>query len=279
MCGEYSRKETCSRVSQKELYLLVHLRNVILLKVFFSLYQIKSFTSPYLFSGLMLAGGSSKTSSSSSVVQPSSDFISFTDSNLRGGDTYTQPSFSRLVKGATESGPADGMLPLNTFSSLVPLPQSSGSASSSSKLYENSHPGGTELASAGYKRPQPSSSSSSSSAASSSSTGEEGVKKKKKGNWRNRYGPCFTTTQESKTPEGAEISAMALPSSSSLSPSSSSVVGRSSAATISSSNVTVGGAGTSSLTNQKSPSLLRNGSLQSLTVSSPPAATGKPETY
>ncbi|XP_053343562.1 protein AF-10 isoform X3 [Clarias gariepinus] len=233
---------------------------------------VPSSTSPFQ-QGLMLAGGSSKTSSSSSVVQPSSDFISFTDSNLRGGDTYTQPSFSRLVKGATESGPADGMLPLNTFSSLVPLPQSSGSASSSSKLYENSHPGGTELASAGYKRPQPSSSSSSSSAASSSSTGEEGVKKKKRGNWRNRYGPCFTTTQESKTPEGAEISAMALPSSSSLSPSSSSVVGRSSAATISSSNVTVGGAGTSSLTNQKSPSLLRNGSLQSLTVSSPPAAT------
>ncbi|XP_060755994.1 protein AF-10 isoform X3 [Neoarius graeffei] len=233
---------------------------------------VPSSTSPFQ-QGLMLAGGSSKTSSSSSVAQPSSDFISFTDSNLRGGDTYTQSSFSRLVKAGAEAGPSDGMVPLNTFSSLVPLPQSSGSASSSTKHYENSHSSGGELASAGYKRPQPSSSSSSSSAASSSSTGEEGVKKKKRGNWRNRYGPCFTTTQESKTPEGTEISATALPSSSSLSPSSSSITGRNSCASISSSNVTVGGAGTSSLTNQKSPSLLRNGSLQSLTVSSPPAAT------
>ncbi|XP_026793746.3 protein AF-10 isoform X1 [Pangasianodon hypophthalmus] len=233
---------------------------------------VPSSTSPFQ-QGLMLAGGSSKTSSSSSVVQPSSDFISFTDSNLRGGDTYTQSSFSRLVKGGAEGGPSDGMVALNTFSSLVPLPQSSGSASNSSKHYENSHSGGGEQLSAGYKRPQPSSSSSSSSAASSSSTGEEGVKKKKRGNWRNRYGPCFTTTQESKTPEGTEISGTALPSSSSLSPSSSSIVGRNSGVNISSSNVTVGGAGTSSLSNQKSPSLLRNGSLQSLTVSSPPAAT------
>ncbi|XP_027029477.2 protein AF-10 isoform X3 [Tachysurus fulvidraco] len=230
---------------------------------------VPSSTSPFQ-QGLMLASGSSKTSSSSSVVQPSSDFISFTDSNLRGGDTYTQPSFSRLVKGGAESGPTDGMVTLNTFSSLVPLPQSAGSASSSSKHYENSHSGGGELASAGYKRPQPSSSSSSSSAASSSSTGEEGVKKKKRGNWRNRYGPCFTTTQESKTPEGAEISGTALPSSSSLSPSSSSIAGRNSGPSISSSSVTVGGVGTTSLTNQKSPSLLRNGSL---TVSSPPAVT------
>lgn len=227
----------------------------------------------------MLASGSSKTSSSSSVVQPTSDFISFTESNLRGGDTYTQSSFGRLVKGGTEGGPADGMVAVNTFSSLVPLPQSSGSASSSTKHYENSHSGGGELASAGYKRPQPSSSSSSSSATSSSSTGEEGVKKKKRGNWRNRYGPCFTTTQESNTSEGAEISGTALPSSSSLSPSLSSVAGRNSSASISSSNVTVGGAGTTSLANQKSPSLLRNGSLQSLTVSSPPAATSKHDLY
>ncbi|XP_053468102.1 protein AF-10 isoform X4 [Ictalurus furcatus] len=235
---------------------------------------VPSSTSPFQ-QGLMLAGGSSKTSSSSSVVQAGSDFISFTDSNLRGGDTYTQSSFSRLVKGGAEGGPSDGMVALNTFSSLVPLPQSAGSApaSSSSKHYESSHSGGGELASAGYKRTQPSSSSSSSSAASSSSTGEEGVKKKKRGNWRNRYGPCFTTTQESKTPDGTEISGTTLPTSSSLSPSSSSIAGRNSSASISSSNATVGGAGTSSLTNQKSPSLLRNGSLQSLTVSSPPAAT------
>ncbi|KAI5617102.1 protein AF-10 isoform X7 [Silurus asotus] len=224
---------------------------------------VPSTTSPFQ-QGLMLAGGSNKTSSSSSVVQPSSDFISFTDSNLRSGDTYTQSSFSRLVKGGAESVTSDGMVALNTFSALVPLPQNL-------KHYENSHSGSGELASAGYKRPQPSSSSSSSSAASSSSTGEEGVKKKKRGNWRNRYGPCFTTTQENKTPEAPEITGTALPSSSSLSPSSSSIVGRNSSTSIS--NVTVGGTGTGGLTNQKSPSLLRNGSLQSLTVSSPPAAT------
>ncbi|XP_072544918.1 protein AF-10 isoform X2 [Salminus brasiliensis] len=227
---------------------------------------VPSSTSPFQ-QGILLGSGSIKTASSSSVVQPTSDFLSFSDSSLRGGDSYTTPAFGRcLLKGSSEGGASEGMVALNTFGSLMSLPQSSGSG----KHYENSHPGPElgGLASAGYKRPQPSSSSSS--AASSSSTAEDGVKKKKRGNWRNRYGPCFTT-QESKTPEAPEHGA-SLPSSTSPSPSSSSMAGRPS--TVSSSSTSSVGnvaAGTNSLAIQKSPSLLRNGSLQSMTVSSPPA--------
>lgn len=214
----------------------------------------------------MGSSSNSKTASSSSVVQPTSDFLSFSDSSLRGGDSYTPPTFGRCsLKGGSEGGASDGMVALNTFGSMMSLPQSSGSG----KHYENSHPGPElgGLGSAGYKRPQPSSSSSS--AASSSSTGEDGVKKKKRGNWRNRYGPCFTT-QESKTAEAPEHG-VSLPSSSSPSPSSSSMTSRPS--TVSSSSAGVGNV-TCSLAIQKSPSLLRNGSLQSMTVSSPPTGAG-----
>uniref|UniRef100_A0A9J7Y546 MLLT10 histone lysine methyltransferase DOT1L cofactor n=1 Tax=Cyprinus carpio carpio TaxID=630221 RepID=A0A9J7Y546_CYPCA len=190
-----------------------------------------------------------------SVVPPTSDFLSFSDPSLRAGDSYTPPSFSRChVKGGAESAASEGMVALNTFS-MITIPQSS----SSSKHYENCHPAGElgGLASAGYKRPQPSSSSSS--ATSSSSTGEDGVKKKKRGNWRNRYGPCFTT-QDSKTTDTGEHGST-MPSSTSPSPSS-----------MSGGAV---GAGSSSLGIQKSPSLLRNGNLQGMTVSSPPAGPGE----
>ncbi|XP_035381744.1 protein AF-10 isoform X2 [Electrophorus electricus] len=234
-----------------------------------------SSTSPFQ-QGLLMGSGSSKTASSTSVVPPTSDFLSFSDSSLRGGDSYAPPSFGRCVlKGGPEGGASEGMVALNTFGSLMSLPQSSASGSGSGKHYESPHQSGEVggLASASYKRPQPSSSSSSSSA------GEDGVKKKKRGNWRNRYGPCFTT-QESKTPEGAELAA-ALPSSTSPSPSSSSAVGRPSAVTASSGGTgglsCVGGvagiggvASIGGVAVQKSPSLIRNGSLQSLTVSSPP---------
>ncbi|TRZ00301.1 hypothetical protein DNTS_009905 [Danionella cerebrum] len=214
-----------------------------------------------------LLGNSSKSTTGGSMIQPSSDFLSFSDPSLRAGDTYTPPAFGRChMKGATESGASENMVALNTFS-MMALPQSS----SSSKPYENCH--ATELsslASAGYKRPQPSSSSSS--AASSSSMGEDGVKKKKRGNWRNRYGPCFTT-QDSKTTDATEhVSTM--PSSTSTSPSSMSNV-----PCHGSSVSSTGGVGTSVAVNstlgiQKSPSLLRNGSLQGITVSSPPTGPG-----
>uniref|UniRef100_A0A671N916 Protein AF-10-like n=1 Tax=Sinocyclocheilus anshuiensis TaxID=1608454 RepID=A0A671N916_9TELE len=226
-----------------------------------------SSTSPFQ-QGLLLGSSSSKSATSGSVVQPTSDFLSFSDPSLRAGDSYTPPSFSRChMKGGAESTASEGMVALNTFG-MVSLPQSS----SSSKHYENCHPAGElgGLASAGYKRPQPSSSSSS--ATSSSSTGEDGVKKKKRGNWRNRYGPCFTT-QDSKTTDTGEHGST-MPSSTSPSPSSLSTMACRGSAVSSTGGVGAVGAGSSSLGIQKSPSLLRNGSLQGMTVSSPPAGPG-----
>lgn len=226
-----------------------------------------SSTSPFQ-QGLLLGSNSSKSVTSGSVVQPTSDFLSFSDPSLRAGDSYTPPSFSRChVKGGAESTASEGMVALNTFG-MMSLPQSS----SSSKHYENCHPAGElgGLASAGYKRPQPSSSSSS--ATSSSSTGEDGVKKKKRGNWRNRYGPCFTT-QDSKTTDTGEHGST-MPSSTSPSPSSMSTMACRGSAVSSTGSVGAVGAGSSSLGIQKSPSLLRNGSLQGMTVSSPSAGPG-----
>uniref|UniRef100_A0A8C1U365 MLLT10 histone lysine methyltransferase DOT1L cofactor n=1 Tax=Cyprinus carpio TaxID=7962 RepID=A0A8C1U365_CYPCA len=214
-----------------------------------------SSTAPSSTSPFQQGSSSSKSATSGSVVQPTSDFLSFSDPSLRAGDSYTPPSFSRChVKSGAESTASEGMVALNTFG-MMSLPQSS----SSNKHYENCHPAGElgGLASASYKRPQPSSSSSS--ATSSSSTGEDGVKKKKRGNWRNRYGPCFTT-QDSKTTDTGEHGST-MPSSTSPSPSSMSVGAV--------------GAGSSSLGIQKSPSLLRNGNLQGMTVSSPPAGPGE----
>uniref|UniRef100_A0A9J8AFE9 MLLT10 histone lysine methyltransferase DOT1L cofactor n=1 Tax=Cyprinus carpio carpio TaxID=630221 RepID=A0A9J8AFE9_CYPCA len=226
-----------------------------------------SSTSPFQ-QGLLLGSSSSKSATSGSVVQPTSDFLSFSDPSLRAGDSYTPPSFSRChVKSGAESTASEGMVALNTFG-MMSLPQSS----SSNKHYENCHPAGElgGLASASYKRPQPSSSSSS--ATSSSSTGEDGVKKKKRGNWRNRYGPCFTT-QDSKTTDTGEHGST-MPSSTSPSPSSMSTMACRGSAVSSTGGVGAVGAGSSSLGIQKSPSLLRNGSLQGMTVSSPPAGPG-----
>lgn len=226
-----------------------------------------SSTSPFQ-QGLLLgsSSSSSKSATSGSVAQPTSDFLSFSDPSLRAGESYTPPSFGRChVKGGAESGASEGMVALNTFS-MMSLPQSS------SKHYENCHPAGElgGLAAAGYKRPQPSSSSSS--ATSSSSTGEDGVKKKKRGNWRNRYGPCFTTHDSKTTDTGEHGSTM--PSSTSPSPSSMSTMACRGSTVSSTGGVGAVGAGSSSLGIQKSPSLLRNGNLQGMTVSSPSAGSG-----
>ncbi|KAA0704786.1 Protein AF-10 ALL1-fused gene from chromosome 10 protein [Triplophysa tibetana] len=213
----------------------------------------------------LLLGSSTKSVSSGSVVQPTSDFLSFSDATLRTSESYT-PSFGRsLVKSGSEGGASEGMVGLSTFSMLS-------QSSSSGKHYENCHPVGElgGLTAASYKRPQPSSSSSS--ATSSSSTGEDGVKKKKRGNWKNRYGPCYTS-QDGKTTDTGEHGAT-LPLSTSPSPSSMSTLGGRGSAVSSTGGVGTGGAGSSSLGIQKSPSLLRNGSLQSMTVSSPPAGPG-----
>lgn len=148
------------------------------------------------------------------------------------------------------------------------------------KLYENSHSHTasetTSLGgSTGYKRPQPSSSGPGIGGAVAGG-GEDGVKKKKKGNWRNRFGPCFTTDVKPSEPAPSltlPTSSTANTSSSIASPASSS----SSSSTlsgrpglVSSSGLGVGVAGERGLGVmgvgagiQKSPSLLRNGSLQS----------------
>uniref|UniRef100_A0A8D3DM22 MLLT10 histone lysine methyltransferase DOT1L cofactor n=1 Tax=Scophthalmus maximus TaxID=52904 RepID=A0A8D3DM22_SCOMX len=126
----------------------------------------------------------------------SSDFLSFSDSSLRPGSGTTfssPPSFSScLVKPSSEGGASEGTTTL--FGSLMSATTASAVGG---KLYENSHShtasetpslGG----SAGYKRPQPTGSGPGIGGAVAGG-GEDGVKKKKKGNWRNRFGPCFTT--------------------------------------------------------------------------------------
>ncbi|KAI3355198.1 hypothetical protein L3Q82_018056 [Scortum barcoo] len=152
------------------------------------------------------------------------------------------------------------------------------------KLYENSHSHTasetTSLGgSAGYKRPQPTSSGPGIGGAAAGG-GDDGVKKKKKGNWRNRFGPCFTTDVKPSEPAPS----LTLPTSSTANTSSSSTVPPSSSSSstlsgrpglVSSSGLGVGvgggggggerGLGVMGVSGgiQKSPSLLRNGSLQS----------------
>lgn len=152
------------------------------------------------------------------------------------------------------------------------------------KLYENSHSHTasetTSLgASAGYKRPQ-SSNSGPGIGGAAAGGGEDGVKKKKKGNWRNRFGPCFTTEVKPSEPAPSltlPTSSTANTCSSTASPSSSSSSSTLSSrpGLVSSSGLGVGvgggggggerGLGVMGVSGgiQKSPSLLRNGSLQS----------------
>uniref|UniRef100_A0A3B5B4B1 MLLT10 histone lysine methyltransferase DOT1L cofactor n=1 Tax=Stegastes partitus TaxID=144197 RepID=A0A3B5B4B1_9TELE len=224
--------------------------------------------------GLLLTSASKTPSAPSS-----SDFLSFSDSSLRpgGGTTFSSPpSFSScLVKPSSEGGASEGTTTL--FGSLM----SATSASAvGGKLYENSHSHTASettslVGSTGYKRPQPSSTGLGIAAATAGG-GEDGVKKKKKGNWRNRFGPCFTTDVKPSEPAPSltlPTSSTANTSSSTASPSSSSsstLSGRPGLVSSSGLGVGVGGGGERGLGVmgvssgiQKSPSLLRNGSLQS----------------
>ncbi|XP_053198599.1 LOW QUALITY PROTEIN: protein AF-10 [Scomber japonicus] len=226
--------------------------------------------------GLLLTSASKTPSAPSS-----SDFLSFSDSSLRpgGGTTFSSPpSFSScLVKPSSEGGASEGTTTL--FGSLVSATTASAVGG---KLYENSHSltasETTSLGvSAGYKRPQPSSSGPVIGAAAAGG-GEDGVKKKKKGNWRNRFGPCFTTDVKPSEPAPSltlptSSTANTSSSSSTASPSSSSssaLSGRPGLVSSSGLGVGVGvggerGLGVMGVSGgiQKSPSLLRNGSLQS----------------
>ncbi|XP_056155247.1 protein AF-10 isoform X2 [Lampris incognitus] len=229
--------------------------------------------------GLLLTSASKTPSAPSS-----SDFLSFSDSSLRagGGTTFSSPpSFSScLVKPVSEGGASEG--PTTLFGSLMSATTASAVGG---KLYENSHSHTTgetpSLGGTGYKRPQPTSTSSGPGIG-----GEDGVKKKKKGNWRNRYGPCFTTDVKPSEP----VPSLTLPTSStaSLSSTASPIAASSSSSALSGRPSLVsssgGGGGAAGVGErglgtlggvsggiQKSPSLLRNGSLQTLSGSS---ATG-----
>ncbi|XP_068437789.1 protein AF-10 isoform X2 [Clinocottus analis] len=173
--------------------------------------------------GLLLTSASKTPSAPSS-----SDFISFSDPSLRsgGGTTFSSPpSFSScLVKPSSEGGASEGTTTL--FGSLMSTTTASAVGG---KLYENSHSHTasetTSLGgSAGYKRPQPSSSVPGIGGAAAGG-GDDGVKKKKKGNWRNRFGPCFTTDVKPSEPAPSltlPISSTTNAPSSTASPSSSS---------------------------------------------------------
>ncbi|XP_032024029.1 protein AF-10 isoform X7 [Hylobates moloch] len=184
--------------------------------------------------------GSVKSSSGSSVQSPQ-DFLSFTDSDLRN-DSYSHSQQSSTTKDVHkgESGSQEGGV--NSFSTLIGLPSTS-AVTSQPKSFENSPGdlGNSSLPTAGYKRAQ------------TSGIEEETVKeKKRKGNKQSKHGPGRPKGNKNQE----NVSHLSV---SSASPTSSVA---SAAGSITSSSL------------QKSPTLLRNGSLQSLSVGSSPVGSG-----
>nr|XP_023488058.1 protein AF-10 isoform X8 [Equus caballus] len=184
--------------------------------------------------------GSVKSSSGSSVQSPQ-DFLSFTDSDLRN-DSYTHSQQSSSTKDVHkgESGSQEGGV--NSFSSIIGLPSTS-AVISQPKSFENSPGdlGNSSLPTAGYKRAQ------------TSGIEEETVKeKKRKGNKQSKHGPGRPKGNKNQE----NVSHLSV---SSASPTSSVA---SAAGSVTSSSL------------QKSPTLLRNGSLQSLSVGSSPVGSG-----
>ncbi|XP_052585324.1 protein AF-10 isoform X4 [Peromyscus californicus insignis] len=183
--------------------------------------------------------GSVKSSSGSSVQSPQ-DFLSFTDSDLRS-DSYTHSQQSSSTKDVHkgESGSQEGGV--NSFSSLVGHPVTS-TVISQPKSFEGSpgDVGSSSLPTAGYKRAQ------------TSGIEEEAVKeKKRKGNKQSKHGPGRPKGNKNQE----NVSHLSV---SSASPTSSVA---SAAGSVTSSSL------------QKSPTLLRNGSLQSLSVGSSPVGS------
>ncbi|XP_057586758.1 protein AF-10 isoform X3 [Hippopotamus amphibius kiboko] len=180
--------------------------------------------------------GSVKSSSGSSVQSPQ-DFLSFTDSDLRN-DSYTHSQQSSSTKDVHkgESGSQEGGV--NSFSSIIGLPSTS-AVISQPKSFENSPGdlGNSSLPTAGYKRAQ------------TSGIEEETVKeKKRKGNKQSKHGPGRPKGNKNQE----NVSHLSV---SSASPTSSVA---SAAGSVTSSSL------------QKSPTPLRNGSVQSLSVGSSP---------
>ncbi|XP_049633712.1 protein AF-10 isoform X3 [Suncus etruscus] len=183
--------------------------------------------------------GSVKSSSGSSVQSPQ-DFLSFTDSDLRN-DTYTHSQQSSTTKDVHkgESGSQEGGV--NSFTSLIGLPSTS-TVIPQPKSFETSPGdlGNPSLPIAGYKRAAP------------SGLEEEAIKeKKRKGNKQSKHGPGRPKGNKSQE----NVSHLSV---SSASPTSSVA---SAAGSVTSSSL------------QKSPTLLRNGSLQSLSVGSSPVGS------
>ncbi|XP_075000024.1 protein AF-10 isoform X8 [Calonectris borealis] len=194
--------------------------------------------SPFQQGSFLGTPGSIKSSSGSSVQSPQ-DFLSFTDADLRS-DSFThsqQASTKDVHKG--ETGSQEGGV--NCFTSLIGLPSSS--AVSQSKNFDSSPGdiGNSSLTSTAYKRAQ------------TSGIEEETVtEKKRKGNKQSKHGPGRPKGNKSQE----SISHLSV---SSASPTSSVA---SAAGSVTSSGL------------QKSPTLLRNGSLQSLSVGSSPVGSG-----
>ncbi|KAM9230355.1 protein AF-10 isoform 1-T2 [Dugong dugon] len=183
--------------------------------------------------------GSVKSSSGSSVQSPQ-DFLSFTDSDLRN-DSYSHSQQSSSTKDVHkgESGSQEGGV--NSFSSLIGLPSTS-AVISQPKSFENSPGdlGNSSLPTTGYKRAQ------------TSGIEEETVKeKKRKGNKQSKHGPGRPKGNKNQE----NISHLSV---SSASPTSS---------------VASAAGSVTSCSLQKSPTLLRNGSLQSLSVGSSPVGS------
>ncbi|XP_029392025.1 protein AF-10 isoform X4 [Mus pahari] len=183
--------------------------------------------------------GSVKSSSGSSVQSPQ-DFLSFTDSDLRN-DSYTHTQQSSSTKDVHKGESGSQEAGVNSFSSLVGHPVTS-TVISQSKSFDNSpgELGSSSLPTAGYKRAQ------------TSGIEEETVKeKKRKGNKQSKHGPGRPKGNKNQE----NVSHLSV---SSASPTSSVA---SAAGSVTSSSL------------QKSPTLLRNGSLQSLSVGSSPVGS------
>ncbi|KGL82458.1 Protein AF-10, partial [Tinamus guttatus] len=198
-----------------------------------------SAASPFQQGSFLSTPGSIK-SSSGSLVQSPQDFLSFTETDLRS-DSYSHSQQTSSTKDVHkgETGSQEGGV--NCFSSLIGLP----SAVSQSKNFDNSPGdlGNSSLTSTAYKRAQ------------TSGIEEETVtEKKRKGNKQNKHGPGRPKGNKSQE----SISHLSV---SSASPTSSVA---SAAGSVTSSGL------------QKSPTLLRNGSLQSLSVGSSPVGSGRP---
>ncbi|XP_063132718.1 protein AF-10 isoform X8 [Rattus norvegicus] len=181
--------------------------------------------------------GSVKSSSGSSVQSPQ-DFLSFTDSDLRN-DSYTHTQPPPSTKDVHKGEPGSQDAGVNSFSSLVGHPGTSG-ATSQPKSFDSSpgELGSSSLPTAGYKRAQ-----------TSGVEEEEAVKeKKRKGNKQSKHGPGRPKGNKNQE----NVSHLSV---SSASPTSS---------------VASAAGSVTSCSLQKSPTLLRNGSMQSLSVGSSP---------